>query len=63
LTEPSDQISIVEHYRGVGIHDQQSRERIRTVVEPEVDAIYGMEDPDLLFEWCANPFKSPESRR
>ena len=58
----SDTIEIVEIYRGVGIHDCQSAERIATIVRPEIDAVLEMRDPEALLDWCADLAKAPESR-
>ena len=30
----------MEEYRGVGIHDCQTQERIAEVVKPEIDAVF-----------------------
>ena len=58
----SDQIPIVEDYRGVGLHDQQDSERL-AVVRADIDAVFaiGQSLPDLL-RWVQTRSKSPESR-
>jgi hypothetical protein len=52
----------VETYRGVGIHDLQSRERIETVVKPAIDAIHVENDLERLFNYAGNPANPPEAR-
>ena len=46
-----DDIPIVEKYRGVGVHDFQTRERIDTVVRPAIAAVFGISAPELLFAY------------
>ena len=57
----SEKIPIVEIYRGVGLHDQQSAARLK-VVRAEIDAVYLIDDIGDLFEWVARIDRSPESR-
>ena len=53
----------VETYRGIGIHDFQSRERIETVVKPAIDRIHAENDPEALFDFAGNAAMPPEARR
>lgn len=62
MTNPADTIPTVGHHRGVPLHDCQPRERIEGIVKPEIDTVYDMEDPQQLFAWCGDPWRSPESR-
>ena len=57
-----DDIAIVERYRGVGIHDFQTRERIDTVVRPAIAAVFGLAAPDLLFSYLQAAENPPEAR-
>jgi hypothetical protein len=52
---------IIETYRGVGIHDFQSRERIETVVKPEIDRVHAMSDSDELAAVLDSARWSPEA--
>jgi hypothetical protein len=53
---------IVENYRGVGIHDFQSEERISTVVKPAIDYVFTASDPNVLFAYAGNVDNPPEAR-
>lgn len=55
-------IPIIDHYRGVGLHDQQDEARL-AVVRSEIDATFAIgQDLHALLEWVKNRSKSPESR-
>jgi len=58
----SDDIPVVESYRGIGVHDDQSRRRIDTVVKPEIDRVHAMRAPGELFAYAGDVANSPESR-
>ena len=60
--DEDDVIPIVEAYRGIGIEDQQPRERIELVVKPAIDLVHAMADPDLLAAYAANADHPPEAR-
>jgi len=55
-------IPIVECYKGVGIHDQQTRDRIERVVRWEIDRVLVMNDVRELVEFAADRGNSPEAR-
>jgi hypothetical protein len=57
-----DRIPIVETYRGVGIHNEQSRRRIDSVVKPALDRVFAEDDPDRLLEIVKNVQQPPEAR-
>jgi hypothetical protein len=57
-----DNIPVVETYRGVGIHDEQPRERIETVVKPEIDRVIDLGDVRRLFDFASDARNSPEAR-
>jgi hypothetical protein len=56
-----DAIPIVEEYRGVGIHDQQSPARIE-MVRKAIDAVYQITDTGRLFEYAVSLSNPPEAR-
>jgi hypothetical protein len=56
-----DAIPIVEEYRGVGIHYQQSPARIE-VVRKAIDAVYQITDTGRLFEYAVSLSNPPEAR-
>jgi hypothetical protein len=56
-----DAIPIVEVYRGVGIEDQQSSERIK-VVKRAIDRVHAMDDPEQLAASADNARNPPEAR-
>ena len=61
-TPEDDKIAIVETYRGVGLHDSQSEDRLR-VVRAEIDHVFDhIEGLDELVNWAANQGHAPESR-
>jgi hypothetical protein len=54
-------IPIVEVYRGVGLHDQQSPARL-AVVRAEIDRVIELSDLVALVEWAKDIGHAPESR-
>ncbi len=58
----SDTIPIVEIYRGVGIHADQSTVRIDGKVKPEIDRVLAMENLEKLSEYCRDITRPPEAR-
>src|SRR5262249_8228352 len=56
-----DQIPVVEIYRGVGIEDQQSFERIG-LVKREIDHVHLMNGPDELADYAGDVRHAPEAR-
>ncbi|WP_338722373.1 hypothetical protein [Devosia sp. XK-2] len=62
MTQAEDRIPIVETYRGVGIHDQQPRERIDGVVKPAIDRVLGIGDVKRLADYAADTGNPPEAR-
>jgi hypothetical protein len=58
----SDAMPIVAHYKGVGIHDFQPDERIRTVVIPAIDHVLGLEDVEGLYAYLVDIRNPPEAR-
>ena len=61
-TDEDDSIPVVDIYRGIGIEDQQPRERIELVVKPAIDRVHAMGDPDLLAAYAADADNPPEAR-
>jgi hypothetical protein len=58
-----DRIPIVKFYKGVPIHDCQPEERIKAVVEPEIDRVLGPgDDVHKLYEFARDSRNAPESR-
>jgi hypothetical protein len=57
----SDDIPVVERYRGCGLHDQQSNERLG-VVRAAIDHVYTLEAVPDLVEHASNVKNPPESR-
>ena len=55
------QIPVVEMYRGVGIEDQQSFERIG-LVKPEIDRVHRMSGADELADYAGDARHPPEAR-
>ena len=55
------QIPMVEMYRGVGLHDQQSPERLE-LVRREIDLVLAMTKPRDLFKFACNERNAPEAR-
>jgi len=58
----SDAIPTVESYKGVGLEDGQSPQRL-ALVRREIDRVLGMADVGELARWASNPRHSPESRQ
>lgn len=58
----SDQIAIIETYRGVRIHDAQSVERIEGTVKHAIDAVFAMSDPAKLLQYALDVRHVPEAR-
>jgi hypothetical protein len=56
------QIPTIEDYRGVGIHDFQTSERIASVVKPAIDYLYTVSNPDVLFDYAGQITNPPEAR-
>jgi hypothetical protein len=57
-----DAIPIVEIYKGIGLEDQQTPERL-ALVRAEIDLVLGMTDPGELADYAGNPWHAPESRQ
>jgi hypothetical protein len=59
-----DDVPVAERYRQVGIHADQSPERIR-LVRREVDRVFDQINGDIvqLVEWAIDARHSPESRQ
>jgi hypothetical protein len=60
-TGESDDVPVVEHYRGCGLHDCQSTERLR-VVRAAIDHVYTLDQVLDLVEYAGNVRNPPESR-
>ena len=56
-----DAIPVIEIYRGVGLHDQQSSERLG-LVRQAIDAVYDQHDLNQLLEIAGDPTWPPEAR-
>jgi hypothetical protein len=56
-----DAIPVVEIYRGIGLHDQQSPERL-IEVRRTIDAVYDQHDLNQLLEIAGDPTWPPEAR-
>jgi hypothetical protein len=61
LTNNDDAIPIAQVYRGIPVHNEQSVERIRNIVQPEIDLVFGMDDVDVLFAFAADIRHCPEA--
>jgi hypothetical protein len=59
--DEGDQIPVVEIYRGVGIEDQQSFERIG-LVKREIDRVHRMSGTDELADYAGDARNPPEAR-
>ncbi|MGY3443700.1 hypothetical protein [Bradyrhizobium sp. USDA 4473] len=57
----TDTIPIVATYRGVGLHDQQSTERL-DLVRRAIDDVHDAVDIDRLLELARDPCWPPEAR-
>jgi hypothetical protein len=60
-TGESDYIPVVERYRGCGLHDAQSPERLR-VVRAAIDHVYRLDQVLDLVEHAGNVRNPPEGR-
>jgi hypothetical protein len=60
-TGGSDDIPVVERYRGCGLHDCQSTERL-LVVRTAIDHVYTLEQVLDLVDYAGNVRNPPESR-
>src|SRR5262245_5697999 len=60
-TGGGDDIPVVEHYRGCGLHDAQSPERLR-VVRDAIDHVYTLDQVLDLAEHAGSAKNPPESR-
>jgi hypothetical protein len=60
-TGESDEIPVVERYRGCGLHDFQSPERLR-IVRAAIDHVYTLDQVLDLVEHAGNVRNPPESR-
>jgi hypothetical protein len=58
----SNQIPIVEKYRGVGIHADQPRHRVETVVKPAIDEVFTLDDAQALVTYAGDITRPPEAR-
>jgi len=56
------EMPIVETYRGVGIHAFQSQERIDSVVKPEIDQVFTIDEPENLWQYVLSAMNAPEAR-
>jgi hypothetical protein len=54
MSRPTEKIPIIEWYKNIGIHDQQSPERINGVVKKEIDEVFAMDDIVQLAEFAAD---------
>jgi hypothetical protein len=59
--DEDDAIPILEVYRGVGIEDQQPRDRIG-LVKREIDRVHRMSGTDELADYAGNAKNPPEAR-
>jgi hypothetical protein len=59
--DEDDHIPVVEIYRGVGIEDQQSFERIG-LVKREIDRVHRMNGADELADYAGDVRRAPEAR-
>jgi hypothetical protein len=57
-------IPIIAYYRGVGIEDQQDEERIKTIVEREIDHVLDtLNTIPKLYAFARSSLNSPEARQ
>ncbi|MGY4170959.1 hypothetical protein [Bradyrhizobium sp. USDA 4529] len=61
MNDDNDAIPVIETYRGVGLHDQQSPERL-VVVRRAIDTVFDVQDYDRLLEIARDVTWPPESR-
>ena len=57
----SDAIPVVEFHRGVGLHDQQTPERL-AAVRQAIDLVFAEHDFGKLFEIAGDARRPPEAR-
>lgn len=62
MNEQNPTMPKVGRYRGIELHDFQSRDRIEKVVCPEIDLVLATDDPKRLAVIAADVSKSPEAR-
>ena len=55
-------LPVVGVYRGVDLHDFQTPERISTLVKPAIDFVYGVDEPNDLFDYACSAAHPPEAR-
>ena len=53
---------VVEKYKGLGVFDYQSRERIEMTVRPQIDMIDQIDDVAILYDFAVNAMLCPEAR-
>lgn len=58
----SDNIPIVEVFRGVGVHDCQPTERIEGVVKPAIDHVHALDTLAELRAYAGDVTRPPEAR-
>jgi hypothetical protein len=58
----SDEIPTIETYRGIGLEDQQSPERL-ALVKAEIDLVLGLSDPGEFADYAGDPWHAPEARQ
>jgi hypothetical protein len=56
-----DAIPVVEHYRGVGLHDEQSPKRLE-VVRRAIDKVFEQQEIAELMQIAGDPTWPPEAR-
>src|SRR5262245_53208193 len=54
-------IPLIGIYRGIGLHDQQSEQRLE-VVRRHIDEVFATSDVKALAAFCADLSKAPEAR-
>lgn len=58
----TDQIRIIGHRRGVGLHDHQDAARLNTV-RADIDQVFDRQDrAEDLVDWAGDRSRAPESR-
>lgn len=57
-----DRIPVAEIYRGIGVHCDQSRDRVERVVKPSVDKVLSMNDVAALYDLAGDITQPPEAR-
>ncbi|WP_439398302.1 hypothetical protein ACRQ5Q_13650 [Bradyrhizobium sp. PMVTL-01] len=61
MTDETDEIPVVEVYRGVGLHNEQSEARL-AVVRRAIDKVFDVSDFDRLLEIARDVTWPPEAR-